>query len=339
VTPDFHFLLERDDVVLTHHRHTAKHHDLSAMTLIATPTIHPEIGGMFQNAVFFFRPAISPTYIFRVDSKRILQGMDPHVANAALLFAQVLGFKAFHFFGLDMGTADANQDHAKDSWATTFGTGSTYTFDIPVPGNFGGQVLASREFLWARKGLETSIAADPLKRTYVNYGLGARIEGATPRDCAEMNLPADVDKAAVRQGLLGSFSKMSGSTFEDAWRNTRLAESIPGFCEDLLACLADHRDLTKKDYLAAILRLITPARTPRPERLALQLIFRGSMISHIKTAEVYLQRIADPGERAAVATIAHAALVEALQAFRDQAVAHIKALEGELTSPKGPSAF
>ena len=109
IRPDFLVHLERDEIILDNHRIFSRDYDFSDVCLIAASNLYPGITDFHDSTVFFFRPVLSSRPLFAREAHQVLSQPDPLVANSALAFAHRAGFRNIYFFGVDMGTKDAER--------------------------------------------------------------------------------------------------------------------------------------------------------------------------------------------------------------------------------------
>ena len=200
VRPDFHCELEREEVIpgiLTRCRDESGLHDI---TLIASTTIWPDIGGLFDKRWFFFRSGLSPSKLMNAGARELVNA-DPLVTNSAFAAAANLGFRNIYLFGVDSGQKDKGLHHAKDSpyflkENLDLEEECRDRYDRVVPGNFGGTVKT----FWAFDLGRRLITEAQLKfaTNLFNCSDGAKIVGAEPKVAAAIDLSdGPTDRARV----------------------------------------------------------------------------------------------------------------------------------------------
>jgi flagellin glycosyltransferase Maf-like protein/6-hydroxymethylpterin diphosphokinase MptE-like protein len=200
ITPDFHCELENGEQVVEVIEEARRHGDLSAVHLIASSTVDPQVPGLFGQTILFHRDSVSSTGILRGDHLPI-SGSAPTCVNTAMSAATHLGFTDFLLFGTDCGVRPGASDHAEgtiyrdiEKWRVTAKQRTRYPLELE--GNFGGIALTDWVYDASRRMLMDLIAAYRLN--VVNCSDGALISGATPRvpEAMEVDRPI-IDRNAV----------------------------------------------------------------------------------------------------------------------------------------------
>ena len=99
--PDIHVELERGALVYDLLAGLEKEHGFAGITLLASTTVDPRIGELFDKRWFFFRAGLAPAVLLR-GSAGVLRGADPLCCNAAFAAIAGMGFSEIYFFGLDL---------------------------------------------------------------------------------------------------------------------------------------------------------------------------------------------------------------------------------------------
>lgn len=316
IKPDFHVLLERDQLLLPLFQETAEEHDLSDIYLVASTTIPPGIGELFKKAIYFFRPGLSTFPLFCTDKSQVLPFPDPEVANAGLSFAQICGFQTFYFVGMDMGSKSSEHHHAKGAWAQTKGLGIRPDHNISIPGNFGGKVLTNPTWMWTRNSLETSISASSQGRSYFNLGDGAAIKGSLPKRAKTVHVPpisGDKHETLINP-LVENFPTYSREMFDEAWTKADLFNAGPKYCDKIVESYVDAESLDDRAYQATLMTHFVPNQNNLP----LPMIFRGTMYQMLSTVEYYRSRIVDDEDRAFYDEVAKKLFKEHIAKLSDQ---------------------
>lgn len=116
-----------------------------------------------------------------------LSGVNPFVGNTGLSYAITLGFKEIYLCGIDNGYKNASHHHSKYS-AYYDDNGQpiekltklvTQSGGYIIPGNFGGDVTASRLFCVSIKSMESLLRTNKEVACF-NCSDGAAIKGAMP---------------------------------------------------------------------------------------------------------------------------------------------------------------
>jgi uncharacterized protein YchJ len=329
ITPDFHFIMERSSTVYDMMKLTAGERDLSGICLVASTTIDLRVADLFDQTVFFFRENFSsyPIFSAHFDGEPV-KNCDPHVANAAFSFAQMVGFRTFYLFGLDMGSRDPELHHAKGSWPmraneVDFDIGS-YSFDESIPGNFGGTVYSNYILIFARDMLQKAIDEFYKGLTYFNCSDGGLIPGTTPKRIADVSL-GDIPggKGPIVANLFASFTPVEREPFSRAWRDYDIRRRTNDFRDNVAACLKANPRLADQAYVREMSRLLNPEG---PD-LATAMLFRGTLTFILIAAAYCLNHLEDVEHQEALETILVEEIITALDRLHGDALLIIDGLE------------
>ncbi|OHC75259.1 MAG: hypothetical protein A3G18_03075 [Rhodospirillales bacterium RIFCSPLOWO2_12_FULL_58_28] len=195
IRPDLHLENENTPQLLDNLKNFKNEYGLEGITLVVTTTVHPDVSGLFDNRWYFFRPALSSSVLL-LGSAEPLRGSDPLVSNAALAVSSAVGFKNIYLFGVDCGRRDGTAHHSQDAVYyeedyDNYAAGESFDFiekqlNREVPANFGGKAMTSWSLDLSRINL--SILQRTGNFTLFNCSDGARIDGATPKAAAAINL-------------------------------------------------------------------------------------------------------------------------------------------------------
>lgn len=345
ITPDFHIQMERNRSALQLYQYTAKNHDLSSVCLVATTTICPGIADLFGEAVYFFRPGLSPMPIFKTSDQERLENPDPTVANAALSMALHLGLKTIYFFGTDMGAKDADHHHSKSSlydvkhdelpsyMDTTTSTDMPSSFNVKVPANFGGTVLTSGILQWTRSNLEGAIASNNQGRFFYNCSDGALIEGALPMMASRVKVPeAPLNKKIIVSGIIDKFPIYERATFEAKWDAADIYNNLEKMAENLISTMDEFPNLEDMQYSRSMMTYLKPGSSSD----AAAMIYRGSVWLYQISMHYYLNRAASDEMAEKLREIYKEDLTALIYRIRDEAVTYYKEAEnGEIDYAAG----
>jgi len=317
IKPDFHVLLERDQLLLPLFQETAEEHDLSDIYIVASTTIPPGIGELFKKAIYFFRPGLSTFPMFCTAGHQVLPFPDPEVANAGLSFAQECGFRTFYFVGMDMGSKSSDHHHAKGAWAQTKGLGIRPNQTISIPGNFGGKILTNQTWMWTHNSLEHAVRIKAQGRTYFNLGDGAYIKGALPKRASTITVPpASTTKSIVVERLIDHFPPYTSEIFTAAWKRADLFNTIPKFCDDVLETLNTAENMDDRTYQTTLMTYLRPDSN----RFAVPMIFRGTIYQMLASVEFFRTRVRDEEDRAFFDTTAKELFESHIRKVQDLAI-------------------
>lgn len=239
IRPDFHAELENTASSYDHLMVIKERYGLDGITLLASTTVHPALVQLFDDKVFFFRDTISSTVLWSPDGQGLL-GTAPTCTNLALRASQIMGFRDIYLFGVDLGTRDAADHHAKGafyyenkSWAEGQRDPSK-RMEIESPANFGGVAYTSQILHWARMHMIQANQHFSTARLF-NCSDGVRISGTTPKLASTIAVSdtgrgraqclADVraEMKFCRKGELAPIAKMRAAraAFRDFYADVR----------------------------------------------------------------------------------------------------------------------
>ena len=90
--PDIHVELERGALVYDLLAAVEQEHGFAGITLLASTTVDPRLGELFDKCWFFFRAGLSPGGAAPRGSAGVLRGADPLCCNAAFSAVAAMGF-------------------------------------------------------------------------------------------------------------------------------------------------------------------------------------------------------------------------------------------------------
>ncbi|MFM8525996.1 MAG: 6-hydroxymethylpterin diphosphokinase MptE-like protein [Cyanobacteriota bacterium] len=180
--PDYHCNQERHycDVPLLQQPPIA---DVVAETLLlCSANNDPRMNQLYGDVVAFFRSASCASALLAPNRQACISGEGPQVANMALQFAVLLGYRTIHLFGVDLGSADPGQPRSPGAIAH-----SPRILDRPVAGNRRERVWADQELIesaqymaWLINGSVLPDAKPLPDQTESNSSDGQRNAGPVP---------------------------------------------------------------------------------------------------------------------------------------------------------------
>ena len=189
IVPDFHCEIENGPQVHQVLSIVRSQFDFKGMTLIAPFSVDPRVPPLFDDAILFFRDAVSGSRVFADHADEIYLAV-PTVTNCALRSALAMGFGTCYLFGVDCGTKDTSRQHSRqsvyfhaDMFKAEPRTDMTYTFQ----GNFGGLVKSNWILMFTRMMIAEVCRVYQPK--VFNCSDGAGIRGTTPKIPEAVKLP------------------------------------------------------------------------------------------------------------------------------------------------------
>ena len=331
IVPDFQIEVENIGV-LPLVEQVAEEYDLSPVRLLTSVTGEREVLEYFEEIIFYLRGSLSPYPVFHQSEAQTLRYCNPTVSNAGLSFAQEIGSRKIYLFGTDMGSMDPDIHHSKDAYHYTEGAEILdQTYNIPIPGNFGGTCYTSDGLYWARDSLSNAIKQISLGRLYYNCSNGGLIEGSIAKSSRSIKLPEpEMDKKAVIDEIVDGFQVYSAELFDNLWQDQTIVESMTDYIESIRDILKRQKDFSDKRYLTDMLKVLEGIFGRLPAMNSL--IFRGSIYMSVMSFEFYRERLINRDQVRAFEEIGREELINLLDTLLEVAIDEI----GSLTEKAGP---
>lgn len=300
--PDLHVELERGALVYDLLAAVDQEHGFAGITLLASTTVDPRIGGLFDKRWFFFRAGLSPAVLLRSGGAGVLRGADPLCCNAAFSAVAGMGFSQIYLFGLDLAQKEPGRHHAKDSLYfedqhADLDEIYRKRFNRDVPGNFGGTV----QTYWAfDSGRQMLSRVQRLHRTNLhNCSDGARIDGAKPKAAASVRIGAGGwPRAMVLRKLeaeLRFFSPGEMLAGADLEAHAAGCETFPS----AFAAMLDEARDNDASFVALEARLHAFTAERWSEFAGFFSLALSSLVSMLRVAAFFASRISDEAQRSA----------------------------------------
>ena len=195
IRPDLHVENENTLPLVENLKGFHRQYGFADIRLIASITVDPEVGGLFDERWFYYRAPLSPSTLL-LDSSDPLLYAGPLVANAAATVAATVGFGNIYLFGVDCGRREGQGHHCRDAVYYHDGYDNYIEgessellereLEREVPGNFGGKIFTSAYYDLSRRTFTE------LQRrhgfNFMNCSDGAKIDAARPISAAAVRL-------------------------------------------------------------------------------------------------------------------------------------------------------
>jgi hypothetical protein len=192
IAPDFHAEIEQNRTTFDWAARVGDFEFLKNVSLISCNGIHPDTCDLYKDVLIAFKEGESSTVstlkVLGEDKFETLKFAFPTVTNFALNFFIKLGFNQLYLIGVDLGFANTDDHHSKQSGYYDEKGNPFYDYaernniSLVTPGNFRTTVFTKQEFKIARIVMEQSLASS--KVDCYNTSDGAKIAGS-------MSLPLD----------------------------------------------------------------------------------------------------------------------------------------------------
>jgi hypothetical protein len=179
LTPDYHCNQERHNCHIPILNDPASHSYASTGLLLCSANNDPRMNGLYRDVVAFFRSASSASALYAPSADDCISGEGPQVANLALYYAILMGYRTLHLFGVDLGCV--NQQNPRAGGALSH---SPRHLNKPAPGNRRETIWTDQSLLECAEFMGNLISgillpgAEPIQGLRVfNYSDGQKIPG------------------------------------------------------------------------------------------------------------------------------------------------------------------
>ncbi|MDT0593801.1 motility associated factor glycosyltransferase family protein [Glaciecola petra] len=189
ICPDFHGEVEQNRANFDWASRIDDPEYLKQITLLSVNGIHPDTCDLYKNVLMAFKSgeSSSQTFLAMLNAEHFttLDYAYPTVTNLILNIFLTLGFEQLYLVGVDLGFADQNKHHSKDSGyyqngKQLFDYQSTHNTTMRVKGNHHEWVYTKTEFNISRMILEQLLREQKTKGKNIdcfNLSNGVFIEG------------------------------------------------------------------------------------------------------------------------------------------------------------------
>ena len=327
LVPDFHAEVENMPDNVTIVEDAASLHDISDIVLLGTNTVMPGVVAPFKRRILYWRESVVSSRLFS-DQDRYINLAGPSVANLAVRACVSMGFYEFYLFGVDMGSRDPSQHHAKssiyyDRTDEYWNSGAQMApFTLPQPGNMRDTVYTNASFLLCKLYL------DRLFQTFSNHFFfncsdGVRLEGAPPVLPATLNaLPAKMPRREIVDACLSELDFHRAGEQISRARAEQFADGLDAWFNAALGLAGNSGPATTRALNRAFYPLLGSAATNAGFSVdsAVKGLCTGTLTSILQFGHFFERRL-PPEERAPFMQVFRAALSEALLEMQDRGMA------------------
>ena len=223
IRPHMHVETENHPINSGNVQRIAGEFGLAGITLLGAATVQPSMTKLFDDVILYFRESQCPSVLFGAGSDS-MGTSGPTVANAALVTLAHMGFREIYLFGTDMGSRVADNYHSANTY---IGLGKSVEWAgsarLPIPANFGGEVVVETILEWSRHGLEIVLKMNPGIHC-VNCSDGARIAATIPMLPRVLDLPnAPIDHAEVMGDIRSKMRTFTLELMTRIWHDSEMA--------------------------------------------------------------------------------------------------------------------
>ncbi len=205
IVPDFHVEIERTKY--TYDTLVEVGRDFLKQTrLIANNPLWTECFKLFKKGYMFLKLNDTGALLLEPTGSPIIWHTGPTVTAAGVALAAEFGFKEIYLFGVDLGSKDPSRHHS--SLSNYYDPESMLSkarveFEIPMSGNFGGEVYTNSWFAITKYAIEQTIKKKGVK--VYNTSDGVKIEGAVPLPIEFFKLEGSFDKEKAIRDIEENF--------------------------------------------------------------------------------------------------------------------------------------
>lgn len=143
IVPDYHCQMERHADACFMRATPELQAFAGQATLLTSANVDPRLAQLYQNVFTFLRSASTASALLASDFRELISSEGSETANAAIVFAVLLGYRKLHLFGVDFGAVNPETADRIDG-ALHY---SDRTMDLVVKGNL-------RDEVWTSQGLK-----------------------------------------------------------------------------------------------------------------------------------------------------------------------------------------
>ena len=184
IQPDYHCSQERHADHLYILEDSASAAYVNSALLLCSGNNDPRMNKLYRDTVAFWRSASCGSALYASSAKECINAEGPQVANLALNFAILMGYRTIHLFGVDLGCADQTEDRVAGALAYTY-----RTMNKSMPGNRREAIWTDQELIESAEYMGNLIKgttlpnAAPIEDLKVfNYSDGQAIPGTIAAD-------------------------------------------------------------------------------------------------------------------------------------------------------------
>ena len=299
IRPDFHCELENGASSYDHLKRTADQFGLHDITLIASTTVYPEMPGLFDHRIFYFRDSVCSTGLWSPDRVG-LYGTAPTCTNLAIRAALLMCFRQIYLFGVDLGSRDAAKHHSHDAIyyrAEDWGKGYTQSQEamtIEMPANFGGKAYTNGTLHWTRMMMAQGIEHFSFAKIF-NCSDGVQIPGTLPKLPHTLKLDGPPHrKTLALQRLQAEMVDKQAGEMVAADDLAAIEAAFEGWYGEILALIDDARatDMSYMDFYEKCVPFLA-SEGPRPYQAALRAVNVGFLMICFQIGYYFYRRV-DP---------------------------------------------
>jgi len=328
IRPDFHCELENGWSSYDHLKRTADQFGLHGITLIASSTVCPEMPGLFDKRVFYFRDSVCSTGLWSPDHIG-LYGTAPTCTNLAIRAALLLCFRQLYLFGVDLGTRNIDKHHSHDAiyyrvddWTTKH---NQDVMSIEMPANFGGKAYTNATLHWTRMMMAQGLVMFSDYSKIYNCSDGVQIPGTFPKLSRTLKLDAPPHrKPLMLQRLHAELVDKRAGEMITAEAMATIDRTFAAWYADMYALIAEARasDMPFIEFYEKCSPFLAETG-PNPLQRALRSVHVGTLMICFQVGYFFYRRV--PAELQ----------VGLMHAFLDAVRERIEVIQGDFNTHFG----
>lgn len=242
IEPDYHCNQERHACHIPILGDPASRSYASQAVLLCSANNDPRMNQLYRDVVAFFRSASCASALFAPSQSVCISGEGPQVANLALYYAILMGYRTIHLFGVDLGCVDTKNKRVAGALSNT-----ERDLSKPRPGN-------RRETIWTDQSLIESAefmgqliqgsilpGTEPVEDLKVfNYSDGQLIPGTIPSNPGqlEQNLPSHGSLTQPSQ-LVMTLNRYDSQTAKARFLGFGWQQRLEGYLAEVRVLIAE----------------------------------------------------------------------------------------------------
>jgi hypothetical protein len=322
IRPDFCLILENGDINYEIMSQINAQHGISDIPLIASATVSPLLKKVFKNIIYFQRSALSSFAVFG-NPANVLTEAGPTVTNTGVHSALEMGFREIYLFGVDLGGRSKGRHHSVYSPYTQEDAEVKLEQDLfefegaldrPLPGNFGGIVLADVNFVWSRDTMERMIERHRVGHIIYNCSDGLRIAGTIPKMSSSVKLKDDPElKRRTLEAVQTGMEEWASWRFTSLWGRQDWQKQVHDLLDEMMTIARDETSDIPDVCSRMAVRLINDhERTPT----FAEFFIRGSVFLTMLVTDFYYKRQMEADRQAEFDDIVRREILATLEYMR-----------------------
>lgn len=252
IKPDIHIEIERTHFTYEFMAHPKHAEIVKDLPLLLIPAIPPGVFKLTSRPLMLLKAIDAGSQLVDIENKKPKFSTGPTVTNCGTDFCLRMGIPNIYLLGVDVGypndgphhstlTYYYDKEHSSENLAESVKLiDKSCKGGIPVPGNFGDEVLSNAIYMQTRDLIAYSIEQFKQRSAVFNLNRGAKIPGATALHSKDCQIEST--STSKQQALDEIFNCFTHDYEKEADRNIRY------LAEQMEAVIMDAHQILKRDY-------------------------------------------------------------------------------------------